>query len=188
MKIRESGMPEMDYWESLFDVNKALDKLEIAGDINNIAEFGSGYGTFTIPASKKINGIVKALDIDSNMNLILAQRIDPLKISNVEISDRDFINKGTGLDDDSMDYVMLFNILHHDNNSIILKEATRIVRPGGKIGVLHWRSDIQTPRGPSSEIRSTPDDIKPELEKFNLKILKNIIIEPYHFGMLAQKV
>jgi len=33
------------------------------------------------------------------------------------------------------------------------------VRPGGQIAVIHWRSDLPTPRGPSAAIRPTPAQI-----------------------------
>jgi hypothetical protein len=34
-----------------------------------------------------------------------------------------------------------------------------LVRPGGQIAVIHWRSDLPTPRGPSLSIRPTPAQI-----------------------------
>lgn len=52
MKIRESGMPSQEYWESFFDSKKLVDTLFSNSVIDeNITEFGSGYGTFTFPAA-----------------------------------------------------------------------------------------------------------------------------------------
>ena len=54
---------------------------------------------------------------------------------------------------------MLFYILHNENPEILLSEAWRILKPSCKIGIIHWRSDIETPRGPSLSIRPKPEDI-----------------------------
>ncbi len=37
----------------------------------------------------------------------------------------------------------------------LLQEAIRTLEAGGGISVIHWRSDIPTPRGPSLAIRPT---------------------------------
>jgi len=58
MKARESGMPEEKMWEQFFDVEKILNELEINNGIQRLVDFGFGYGTFTIPASKKIKGMI----------------------------------------------------------------------------------------------------------------------------------
>ena len=50
MKIRESGMPDENHWESFFNIPLIFEKLQINSSVINLAEFGSGYGTFTLPA------------------------------------------------------------------------------------------------------------------------------------------
>ncbi|NQU11895.1 class I SAM-dependent methyltransferase, partial [bacterium] len=47
MKLRDSGMPEEAYWESLFDVPLILDRLGMDARLGDVVEFGCGYGTFT---------------------------------------------------------------------------------------------------------------------------------------------
>src|SRR3972149_6419474 len=112
MKIRESGMPSEEMWEKFFDIPLIFSKLRLNDSINDAVEFGSGYGTFTIPASKIIKGTLFALDIDSAMIEHLNQRIDETKLVNIKVIKCDFVNNGTGLQDNTVDYVMLFNILH----------------------------------------------------------------------------
>ncbi|MGA8264547.1 MAG: hypothetical protein WB779_08915, partial [Ignavibacteriaceae bacterium] len=60
MKARESGMPDEKMWEQFFDVGKILDELEINSEVEKLVDLGFGYGTFTIPTSKKIKGKVYA--------------------------------------------------------------------------------------------------------------------------------
>ncbi|MGE5412505.1 MAG: class I SAM-dependent methyltransferase, partial [Clostridiales bacterium] len=137
MKVRDSGMPEESYWESLFDVNLILSKLEINNNVNNLVEFGSGYGTFSIPASKIIKGTLYAIDMDPVMIERLYLRAKEENVKNIKIIEEDFVKERTILADNSVDYAMLFNILHAEDPVELLKEAKRILRPGGKAGVIH---------------------------------------------------
>ena len=188
MKVRESGMPNEDYWNSFFDVDLILEKLQINSKIESIVEVGCGYGTFTIPVSKVINGKLFAFDVDNEMIVSTRKKIELKNIKNVELIERDILKNTTGLANNSVDYVMLFNILHHEKPEEILDETYRILKQGGKLGIIHWRTDIETPRGPSMEIRTKPEDcVKWVLKsKFQL-VFEPQNIEPYHFGLLTIK-
>lgn len=61
---------------------------------------------------------------------------------------RDFISDVSGLCDSSIDFVLLFNILHLEKPAQLLKEAYRILKKGGKVGIIYWNYDPTTPRGP----------------------------------------
>lgn len=190
MKIRDSGMPEKSYWESLFDVPLIIEHMNIQKDSNQIVEFGCGYGTFTIPIAKFINGEIIAFEIDDQM----IEEADAEKISNrlhnVTIRKRDFISEGTGILDNSTDYAMIFNILHHDKPLEILNEAFRILKTGSKVGIIHWIYNSKTPRGPRMDIRPKPEEIQQWVLNAGFKLNKNQIIDlpPYHYGIVAYKI
>ena len=188
MKIRESGMPDEKYWESFFDVNNIFAQLQLNDKVKDLVEFGSGYGTFTIPAAKIIRRKVYALEIESSMTNHLKQKITGENLSNIKILQRDFVKDGTGLKENSIDYVMLFNILHAENPYILLNEAFRILKPGGKAGIIHWIHSSTTPRGPSLDIRPIPIQCVNWLVEAKFVIVKNdISLPPYHYGILAEK-
>ena len=188
MKIRESGMPEETYWESFFDAQFILSQLKFDNTITDAVEFGSGYGTFTIPAAKIIKGNFFALDIDPVMIDRLTERVSEENLPNVKVIKRNFVNEGTGLRDGLIDYAMLFNILHAENPLALLNEAYRILKPGGKVGVIHWIHSAITPRGPSLEIRPTLLQCVDWLLKSNFKIInKEISLPPYHYGIIGMK-
>jgi ubiquinone/menaquinone biosynthesis C-methylase UbiE len=188
MKARESGMPEEKMWEQFFDVDKILNELEVDNKIEKLVDLGSGYGTFTIPVSRKIKGNVYAYDIENSLIKKLESKIETDNINNVILFNMDFISKGTGLQNEEVDYVMLFNILHAEKSAAILDEAFRILKREGKIGIIHWNYDSSTPRGPSMTIRPKPEELKSLLIKSGFSIIKyNLNLPPYHYGILAQK-
>lgn len=188
MKVRDSGMSAENMWSEFFQVDLILPKLQINSSISDLVEIGSGYGTFTIPASRIIKGKLYAFDIDKEMIEILSQKLLNDNIGNVKPEQRDILTQTTGLDDNSVDYVMLFNILHHESPEIFLIEAHRILKPKGKIGIIHWRSDISTPRGPDLSIRPKPEQIIQLIDKQKYWIDKEpFIIKPYHYGLVISK-
>ena len=188
MKIRDSGMPEEQYWESFFDPGFIFSQLNLDISISDAAEFGSGYGTFTIPAAKIIKGRLYAFDVDPVVTERLKLRITGQNVENIQIQIRDLMNEGTGLDDNSVDYVMLFNILHAEDPISLLKEAYRILRTGGYVGIIHWIYSDSTPRGPSLNIRPKPEQCISWLRESGFREISNVVsLPPYHYGILALK-
>lgn len=181
-------MPYKDMWEGFFSPAKILETLGFNQGIQNTVEFGCGYGTFTIPAARMINGLIYAFDIEPDMISITKNEAKKQGLSNVRTILRDFIAKGTGLPDESVDYVMLFNILHLEKPMVLLKEAKRILRVGGNLSIIHWNYDPSTPRGPSMDIRSKPDDCIKWAEDVGFRRLKQYDLKPYHYGIVATKV
>ena len=189
MKVRDSGMPSEAMWNNFFDINLILSELQINTQINDLVEIGSGYGTFTIPAAKKLKGKLYAFDIESEMLDVVRHKLEAEQLDNVVLEKRDVLSQSTGLPDNSIDYVMLFNILHHDSPGDFLNEAFRILKSNGKVGILHWRSDIETPRGPDLSIRPNPVQILQCIDRLKFKTNKQpFTIEPYHYGLVISKI
>ena len=189
MKVRDSGMPEETKWNDFFNTDLLLTELNINSQIVDLVEIGSGYGTFTIPTAKLIRGKLYAFDIEDEMINILNLKIQTQQINNIRLEKRDILTHTTGLPENSIDYVMLFNILHHEFPLDFINEACRILKPEGKIGIIHWRSDVSTPRGPDLNIRPKPEQIVNWLDKQKFHIDKQpFIIEPYHFGLIISKI
>lgn len=188
MRIQESGMPEEHVWSTFFDTQMIFDKLEINETVFDLVEIGFGYGTFTLPASQVISGQLFAFDIEDHFVNGAQEKIDSLNSLNIYLQKRDVVEGGTGIQDESVDYVMLFNILHGESSGTIIKEAHRILKPGGKVGIIHWIYDADTPRGPSMDIRLKPVQLKMFVQSFGFAIHKfNISLPPYHYGILAVK-
>lgn len=189
MRIRESGMPEESYWQSFFDPDCMLGRLGCDSQCGDVVEFGCGYGTFTLPAAKIIQGRIHALDIEPEMVHEVNRKARAEGLTNIVAEVRDFVADGTGLCDSGARYAMLFNILHIEEPVELLREACRILVPGGLVGIIHWRTDIQTPRGPSLAIRPSTEQCRAWGEQAGLEFVRH---EPlhccsWHWGMVLQR-
>jgi len=187
VKIRESGMPDQKAWENFFDPEKILKTLGLGHRVNNVVEFGCGYGTFTIPTAKIIKGKIYALDIEPDMIRITKERARNNKLDNVEAILCDFINDGSNLPNETADYAMLFNILHLEQPGKLLNEARRVLKKDGKLGIIHWNCDPKTPRGPSMAIRPKPEQCIEWAKSAGFRSPKRFDLKPYHYGLLLVK-
>ncbi len=188
MKIRDSGMPPQDYWETLFDVPRILDAFGFGPATRDVAELGCGYGTFTLPLARRISGTVHALDIDAAMVAVTTDRATTAGLANVQAEVRDVLTGGFGRPAGSCDAALLFNILHAGEPVALLRAARDVVRPGGLVAVIHWRSDIATPRGPALAIRPQPEQIATWATEAGLTADgPSLDLPPWHFGLKLRR-
>jgi SAM-dependent methyltransferase len=189
MKLRQSGMPEEGYWESLFDVPLILDRLGIDKRVRDVVELGCGYGTFTIPVAKCIAGTIESFDIDPEMVEHTRHRAATAGVSNLVLRQRDVFVEGFGGPPESKDACLLFNILHCEEPVRLLAEAARTLRTGRWVLVIHWRYDPATPRGPSMDIRPRPEQIVAWAGETERLDMEGGLIElpPWHYGMRLRK-
>jgi SAM-dependent methyltransferase len=191
MKGRESGMPAEDYWETFYDADCIVVKLECAkSGSETVAEFGSGYGTFTLPAAKRTSGTIYAFDIEADLVESLRAKSARLGLPNVRPALRDFVADGTGLASGSVDHVMVYNLLHIEEPVKVLREAFRILKPGGSVSIIHWKYDPSTPRGPSMDIRPKPEQCRAWAESVGFVFVRDQDLSEccnYHYGMLLRR-
>lgn len=190
MKGRESGMPDEAYWASFFQPEGILDRMLVTqGGCYNLVEFGCGYGTFSLPAARRTRGLVTALDIEPVMIELVAKRAKAEGLPNIRAELRDFVEQGTGVPDGSQGHAMVFNLLHIEDPLALLCEAYRTLQPGGILSVIHWRSDIETPRGPPLAIRPKPEQCAGWLLETGFDSVVHVALgssAPYHYGLMAQ--
>lgn len=185
MKMRDSGMPEESYWETLFDVPLILDRLGVDDSLGDVVELGCGYGTFSLPVARRITGTLTTFDIEPEMVRRTQERAAEAGIINLRCDLRDVLDDGFGVPAGSQDAALLFNILHCERPVALLSEAARVVRPGGGVLVIHWRHDPSTPRGPALDIRPRPEQIAAwaaqtgQLHPWG----EPLDLPPWHYGM-----
>jgi SAM-dependent methyltransferase len=178
MKIRDSGMPEEAFWETLFDVPLIIDRLGI-DRFHDVAELGCGYGTFSVPVAQAITGTLYTFDVDPEMLVRTRQRAAGLP---TVCEHRDVMEAGFGV---QVDATLLFNILHTDEPIRLLEHAAAAAP---NVLVIHWRYG-ETPRGPSLDIRPRPEQIVQWGRAAGLVPDGDMIdLPPWHYGLKLQRV
>lgn len=153
--------------DSRFDVSRAskmdsegrIEELripELLREIGHIrpgmvcVDLGCGTGTFSVPMSTMVgyDGRVFAVDGSSIM-------LDKLKAknpaANISLVEKDFMD--TGLTSGTSDFCLAAFVLHETNNpQALIDEASRLLKPGGRLLVLEWRPELEAP-GPPKKIR-----------------------------------
>lgn len=185
MKLRESGMPDEAFWETLFAVDLILDRLEIDRRLRDVVELGCGYGTFSLPVARRISGQLHTFDIAADMVARTRVRAQAEGLGNIVCETRDVFLTGFGVPSETQDCCLLFNILHGEEPLQLLKEAARVIRPGGFVHVIHWRHDPATPRGPSMEIRPHPEQIAAWAAQTGhlVAVDPTLNLPPWHYGL-----
>lgn len=112
-----------------------IEKLGISeGD--RILDYGCGVGSYSIPAAHIVgrNGVVYSLDI----RLSAIERVQQ-RAQNEELVNLHTIHSGleTGLSNECIDYVFLFDVLHGiDDKTTLLEEFQRVLVPGGTLVII----------------------------------------------------
>lgn len=190
MKGRESGMPDEWQWEEFFDPAKVIELLGCASQPGDVVEFGCGYGTFTLPVAHVLKGNIHTFDIDPEMVAGVTHAAVESSLPNIVAAERDFMETGTGLPDASVIHAMVFNILHIEEPLKILREAYRVLAPGGRISIIHWRTDLETPRGPLLDIRPTPGQCLGMAARAGFQHRQTVLLgkaAPWHYGLVLDK-
>jgi SAM-dependent methyltransferase len=190
MKYRESGMPSEQMWDTFFNPNEVLNKMGIDKKVRTLIDVGCGYGTFLLPIAELISTKVIGLDIDYEMIEICRNKIKDCDTSKIELVHGDISTDNTIKELEKykgeIDYITLFNILHCEEPTNLLKNIYDILNDFGRIGITHWKYE-KTPRGPSMEIRPKPEMIINWALKTGFTLENQVELPPFHYGLVFIK-
>jgi ubiquinone/menaquinone biosynthesis C-methylase UbiE len=174
---------------------KFLDPEAIIGQLeivpgSSIADFGCGSGFFSIALAQKTGpkGKVFSLDILPQALESVEGRAKMMGFSNIATQRVNLEKKnGSGMEAGSLDWVVLKDILFQNKDKkIILEEAIRVLKPGGKILIVEWKKEFQGV-GPVEKIRVEKKDIQKIAEKSGFVLEKEIEAGNFHYALVLKK-
>ncbi len=167
-------------------VQEVLNELNLKEDML-AAEFGCGSAAFALALAKRLKkGRVYALDIQEEKLSALKGKLAIEKINNVFtiVSDLE-ADKGSTLQDNSLDVVLIPNVLFQaENKSAIIKEAKRVLKSGGELLVIDW---FKAGSFNSEKNMVSPDEVKKMADSLSLSFKKEFQAGDYHYALLFVK-
>ena len=130
-------------------LDEAIDPLQIIALIpirpyEEIGDIGCGPGYLTLPLAKHAyDGKVFAIDSRKQMLEIVGNRVNSARLGNVELVSSKRIK--VPLDSDVLDGSVLCDVLTAaPRPKSVLKEAHRLLRPGGWMAIIDWTNSPTT--------------------------------------------
>jgi ubiquinone/menaquinone biosynthesis C-methylase UbiE len=162
------------------------------GERQQVAELGCGnFGFFAFPLARLVGrqGKVYAVDIlKSTLEEIKKEAVKDNLPQIIPIWSNLEIFKATNIETNSLDNAFLINTLHQSDKKIeILREAIRLLKRGGKLLIIEWKS-IDSPLGPAAEKRVKIESLKNVTAKIGLDIKEEFEAGPYHYGLILIKL
>jgi ubiquinone/menaquinone biosynthesis C-methylase UbiE len=175
----------------LFNIDSLIDKV-ISSNNQKVADLGCGnFGYFVFPLAKKIgnHGKIYAVDVvKENLEAIKkAAKLEGLDQIETVWSDLEVYGGAEKIKDNSLDVVFLITILYQSKKYIdIIKEACRMLKPGGKMLIVDWKKG-----GETFKIQEVDKELlKKEIKNMNnspLEIKEDFSAGEHHYGLLLSK-
>jgi len=175
---------------NLLDIEYLVSKIKPKQG-SKIADLGCGaFGYFTFLLAKIVgkSGKVYAVDIikDSLESIKKGAKIDNLTQVETVWSDLEVFG-GAKIAPSSLDSALLVNVLHQSEKKInVLKEAMRILKPGGRLLLVEW-NEKDSPFILSPSYKISRQEIKKLTSFLGIKIEEDFDAGNYHYGFLLSK-
>ena len=156
------------------DSDEIISELKLNGD-ETFMDLGCGDGHIAIKVVEEYlpDGTVYAVDVyDASIEDMetYKQKNNIENLINIEAD----VTKGIpGVEDESIDVVLMVNVFHGFKASRTMDEAidefARIIKQDGKIAIMDYKA-WEVPKGPPTAFRSSPSELEEIFSKHNLKM------------------
>ena len=155
------------------DSDEIIRELDLRGDeVFMDAGCGDGHNAIKILEDYNHKGLVYAVDVyDASIEDMQTYK-DENDVENLINIEADITDGIPGVDDESVDVILMVNVFHGFKASRKLDEAVtelrRIVKKDGKIAIMDYKA-WDVPNGPPTKFRSSPQDLENLFNKHGLK-------------------
>lgn len=174
MMMPENGHRAHGFSSAFFlDSDEIIRELELAGD-ETVMDAGCGDGHNAIKILEDYNhkGLVYAVDIYNASIEDMETYKSENNIENLINIEADITEGIPGVDDESIDVVLMVNVFHGFKASRKMDEAvdelSRIIKKDGKIAIMDYKA-WDVPNGPPTQVRSSPEDLEKLFNDHGLK-------------------
>ncbi|MCP3028589.1 class I SAM-dependent methyltransferase [Halobacillus sp. A5] len=151
---------------------------------DNILDIGAGTGFLTIPAARKTNGMVYALDIDSNILEFTRSKANAEELDNVTIIHGEM--KDVKLPENSIDIVLASLVLHEIKS---LPDTLHLINQVLKVHGYFACVELEENQGQEhNHPRISSTQMEQELKKAGFKVGKKLYPSEAIYVLIAQKV
>ncbi len=146
------------------DSDEIIQELQLTGDeVFMDAGCGDGHNAIKILEDYNHKGTVYAVDVyDASIEDMEAYKKEN-NVENLINIEADITEGIPGVDDESIDVVLMVNVFHGFKASRKLDEAVselaRIIKKDGKIAIMDYKA-WDVPKGPPTQYRSSPEELE----------------------------
>jgi len=185
-------MPTAGWWEALWpDPAGVLAAVGLEPGME-VVDLCCGDGWFTLHIAKLGRRVV-AVDIDPDLLEVARHRLAENGMTNCEFVAGDAYELA-GLVPRPVDFVYMANAFHGVPDQPRLTRAVRdTLKPGGQFAIVNWHRRpreetviLGEPRGPTTELRLSPEQTVKAVEPSGLKLARLVEIPPYHYGAVFE--
>jgi len=152
-----------------------------------VADFGAGHGYYSIEAAKAVgaNGVVYAIDIRKEALSVIKSNARLAGIQNIETIWADLEKDGaTSIKTGTLNFIIISNVLFQaEDKQAIIKEARRILKPDGKVGILEWNKE-NAKTGPPINFRIPKEETIELFQKSGFLFEKEFNAGDQHYGLV----
>lgn len=176
---------------ALIDPHKIFSRVGLVKGMR-VADFGCGRtGHFVFVAARTVGetGVVYAIDIMKEILESIKSRVRTEGFDNVQTiwSDIESVGKAP-IPDNTLDVCFFVNVMSQlKNRELALREASRLLKIGGKIVVVDWLKKIG-PLGPEEDVILNLEKVKLLGESCGLTWVESEPAGDYHFYSILEKI
>lgn len=150
-----------------------------------LVEIGAGTAFFSVAFHTQLKAhTTYACDLSETMISWIKENITPLYPQIIPVKSEE---SAVPLENEIADLVLMIN-LHHEleDPSQVMREAFRLLKPGGEIFIIDWKKE-DMPHGPPLEIRCLPEQVQVQLKRSEFLEIRMFDEMNKHFLVIGKK-
>lgn len=184
-RVKRFESPERDSWQKPKEIIKALGLQP--GDV--VADIGAGTGYFTRLFAEAVGSEGLALGLDIEPDMVEFMKNDAERLGRKNYVPRLVKSDDPGLEPGSVDLIFLCDTYHHITNRVAyLKKLVNALRPDGRVVIVDFHKNMDTPMGPPESMKLARDTVIHEFQTAGYKLIREHTFLQYQYFLEFQPI